>query len=424
MSRRRRGRSVARFLGPAAPAFIAALALGGCGSTSHQMLPGNRIRGHRLTIYSSLPLVGPSAAGARTVLNGERLALAQAGGHVGSYGIELRPLDDATPQRLGWDPGQTTLNANLVLKDPTTIGYLGDLDSGATAVAIPLLNRVGIPAISPTSTAVGLTTDGPDAQPGEPAKYYPTGKRTFVRLSPDDALQARVQVRLQRNQGCTRTLVLDDGKFDGYDAATSFVLAARSARLHATGPVDFDPRATDYRSLLLGFVPIHPDCVLVSAAPESHAALLVTQIATVLPRARIFGTGALAQPGFTSPAEGGLAVSLDARMLLTVPAPARGTATRLFEAAYGTRFGPVGPYSFYGFEAMRLLLAAITAATEGGRQEPERSDVVSALMSAQVQASVLGPFTVDSTGATTLDVYNIDEVAGGELSRWRTVTAP
>lgn len=422
MSRGGSGHRAGRWAVVAVLGLAVALGLAGCGSG--RRLVGNRIAGHTLTIYSSLPLRGLSAVGARSVLDGQRLALAQAGGHVGDYGIQLKVLDDTTPPRGGWDPGQTTLNVNLVLKDPSTIGYLGDFNSGATAVAIPLLNRLGIPTISPTSTAVGLTSPGPEAAPGEPAKYYPTGKRTFVRLAPDDTLAARVQARLQLREGCTRTLVLDDGRFDGYDAATAFALAARSAGLHILGPVGYDPRGTDYRSLLLGFVPRGINCVFLSAAPESHAALIATQMAAVMPRVQIFGPAGLAQPGFTSPAENGLATSLDGRMWLTVPAPGSGPAARSFAAAYASQFGPVTPYAYYGFEAMRMLLAAIGVATRGGHHVPERSQVIAALLGMHVPDSAVGPFTVHPNGSTTLDRFDVYRLSGGRLVRNETVSAP
>ena len=166
---------------------------------------------------------------------GARLALAEARGHVGEYRIALKVLDDATVARGGWDPGQTTINAKVAVLDPTTIAYLGELNSGASAVSIPPLNRAGIPQVSPTSTAVGLTTSAPGAFPGEPQKYYPSGIRTFARVVPNDTVQAVAQVRVQKSMGCTRTYVLDDDEVDGADAARSFALAAQSAGLRLVG---------------------------------------------------------------------------------------------------------------------------------------------------------------------------------------------
>ncbi len=161
-------------------------------------------------------------------------------------GSSLRALDDSTAQRGAWDPGKTTENAHVAITDLSTIAYIGDFNSGASAVSIPLLNRVGIPQISPTNTAVGLTAADAGAAPGEPAKYYPTGIRTYARVVPNDAVQARVQVELQKSLGCRRPYVVDDGEVDGEDLALSYQLAARSQGLHVLGVQAFQRRATDY----------------------------------------------------------------------------------------------------------------------------------------------------------------------------------
>lgn len=202
--------------------------LTGCGSGA-KTPAGDQIKGTTLTIYSSGPQNGASRGAAGAVLSGEQLALADVHDRIGKYRIVLKALNDSTPQRREWDPGQTSTNAHTALADPTTVGYLGEFNSGASAVSIPLLNRLGVAQISPTSTAVGLTSAGAGASPGEPDKYYPTGVRTFVRIVPNDAVQAAAQVALQLRQGCRSTFVLDDGEVDGQDTATTFAVAAQRA---------------------------------------------------------------------------------------------------------------------------------------------------------------------------------------------------
>src|SRR5947207_6472661 len=109
------------------------LVLGGCGGAPE----ANRIPGKRLVIYMSSPLHGASNATARAEVNAARLALAESGGRVGKYLVQLKVLDDSTPQSDGWDPSQTSVNARLAAADPATIGYLGELNSGASAISIP-----------------------------------------------------------------------------------------------------------------------------------------------------------------------------------------------------------------------------------------------------------------------------------------------
>ncbi len=401
--------------------LLTASAIGGCGSND---AAANRIPGQSLTIYSSVPLHGASRFNAQAVVNGEQLALSQARGHVGRYRIVLKPLDDSTPQSDGWDPGQTTVNARLAIQDPTTIGYLGELNSGASAVSIPLLNRLGIPQISPTSTAVGLTSGAAGAAPGEPQKYYPTGIRTFARVVPNDAVQASVQVRLQQSLGCRKTYVVDDGEVDGEDLADSFGLVARSAGLHVLGVQAFEPRATSYAPLAASVAKAGADCVLISSLTESGAPLLVRQIAAAMPDAKIFGSAALAESTFTDQAEGGIPVTLDRRVLLTSPvlSPVAGpAAARAFYAAYQRRYGPPQPYAIFGYEAMSLMLDALTRASDDGRDSVLRSRVVRALLDTRDRPSVLGTYSIVPSGDTTIRRYGVYRVLDGSLLYWKAM---
>ena len=50
---------------------------------------------------------------------------------------------------------------------------------------MPILNKAGIPQISPSNTGAGLTTDKPGSgRQGAPEKYYPAGERTYARVVP------------------------------------------------------------------------------------------------------------------------------------------------------------------------------------------------------------------------------------------------
>jgi branched-chain amino acid transport system substrate-binding protein len=400
---------------------LLAVAIGGCGSKD---AVANRIDSAMLTIYSSGPLRGPSRPNAQAVLNGEELALAQARGQVGRYRIRLRTLDDSTPPRDEWDPGKTTVNAHIVLQDPTTIGYIGDFNSGATAVSIPLLNRLGIPQISASSSAVGLTSDAAGAAPGEPQKYYPTGIRTFARVVPNDTVQATVQVNLQRSLGCRKTYVLEDGEVDGEDMASSFGLVARSAGLKVVSVQEFPPRATSYAPLAKSVSQSGANCVLISALTESGAPLLARQIGAVMPLVQIFGSAGVAESTFVDPAAGGIPLWLDSRVMVTAPAvgPSAGPASaKAFYAAYERRYGPAQPFAIFGYEAMRLMLNAISRATDGGRRPVLRSRVLAEIFATRDRDSVLGTYSITRTGDTTIRRYGVWRVIDGGLSFWKSM---
>src|SRR3954454_1269456 len=115
-----------------------------------------------LHIYSSLPLQGASAAQTRDAVRGIRLALDQAGGKAGAFDILYRSLDDSTAVAGNWDPLECDRNGRRAGRDPATILYIGEFNSGCSAISIPVLNRKNIPQISPSNTYNGLTT----AEPG------------------------------------------------------------------------------------------------------------------------------------------------------------------------------------------------------------------------------------------------------------------
>jgi branched-chain amino acid transport system substrate-binding protein len=412
----RKGKLIAMLAG-------AVVGLAGCG-TKHAV--ANQIPGETLTIYSSVPLHGASSVSGQAVLNGAQLALDQFGRRIGRYRIVLRPMDDSNPKRGSWDPGQTTINAHQAIKDTTTIGYLGEFNSGASAISIPLLNRVGIPQISPASTAVGLTSNAIGAAPGEPAKYYPTGIRTFARVVPSDAVEASVQVQLQQESGCMNTYILDDGEFDGDDAEASFQLAAKAAHLRLAGVQTFDPRVKDYRPLAAAVAKTGADCVLISAITDDNAVLLTKQIAAALPDAKLFGTAGLAESTFANPEQGGIPHAIDSRILITA-APLGPTVSPLagqaFYAKYRARFGQPEPYAIFGYEAMNVMLSAIVRATDDGTLAARRSKVRTAIFATHGRRGAVGTYSIQRDGDTTLKRYGVYRIVDGQLRFWKEIDA-
>lgn len=366
---------------------------------------------------------GASGVTARAVVAGEALALSQIGGRIGKYTIVLRSLDDSTAQRGTWDPGQTTVNARTAAQDRTTIGYIGDLNSGASAVAIPVLNRVGIPEISPASTAIGLTSSSPGASPGEPQKYYPTRVRTYARVMPNDAVQADVQVKLQRAAGCKKTFVVEDGEVDGEEMATSFQLAARAAGLDVVGVQSFERNAVDYRPFAASIAQTGADCLLISAITDSGAVAVTRELAATMPKALIFGSDGLAETTYTEPERGGIPTSLDSRVLLTAaaPGPAPEPAAQAFYTAYGRSYGVPEPDAIYGYEAMSLLLNAISRATHSGHRAARRTEVREAIFQTRDRSSALGTYSIDRNGDTTIRRYGVYKIVAGRLSFWKEV---
>src|ERR1051325_372941 len=54
------------------------------------------------------PLQGDNRAQSESVVNGEKLALQEAGGKVGKYAVKYVSLDDSTAATGKWEPGATS----------------------------------------------------------------------------------------------------------------------------------------------------------------------------------------------------------------------------------------------------------------------------------------------------------------------------
>src|SRR4051812_21059351 len=105
--------------------------MGGCGAQNPAEATGNQ-----LAIYSSLALQGPTAKVSQEIVNGERLALSQAGGRAGSFRVGYVSLDDSDPRNGRVDPGVTAANAKIAAQDTGTIAYIGE-ERSAPAGGVP-----------------------------------------------------------------------------------------------------------------------------------------------------------------------------------------------------------------------------------------------------------------------------------------------
>jgi branched-chain amino acid transport system substrate-binding protein len=395
-------------------------ALAGCGGGSASSA---RISGHRLTIYASLPEQGQWSSEALAVRRGSELALAQVHAAVGKYRISYVVLDDSTAKAQTWVPGLIATNAQAAAADKTTIGYLGEFNPDASAISIPVLNRAGIPQISPADGAAGLTSAPVGGFPGEPEKYYPTGARTFARVIPSDSVEAVAQVDLQLQHGCAKTYLLDDGSVYGTDLASMFQHDAEISGLKIAGSQGYDPTASSYASVASSVAATGADCVFLSAIAESHAAAVTAAVAAALPQARIFGADGVADGAYLDAAAGGISSSLDHRVYVTMaplPQSAYPPAGRAFFATYKKLYGSVQPYAIYGYAAMTLMLRAIDRATDHGRRVADRAKVLRAIFATRDRHSVLGTYSIERNGNTTLGRYGAYRVVGGRLVFLRT----
>jgi branched-chain amino acid transport system substrate-binding protein len=396
-------------------AIALAAGLAACGGSSGGS-SGGSVSGSTLTIYSSLPLQGASRVQGAATVNGAKLALQQAGGKVGKYKVVYKSLDDSTAQAGKWDPGQTSTNARKAASDKTTIAVIGEFNSGASAISIPILNRAGIGQISPSNTAVGLTSNAAGAEPGEPNKYYPTGKRTYVRVVPRDTVQGAADASVMKADGCKKPFVVNDKEVYGAGLATNAVDSLKAQGIPSLGNIGWDPKAANYRSVASSIKAKGTDCVFISGIVNNNAVQLTKDLAAAMPNAKILGPDGVCTATYTDPKQGGIPASLASRVQCTVATldPAKyPPAGKQFFAQYKKAYPGTepDPYAIYGYESMSLALDAIKRAGDNGNN---RQDVINALFDTKNRQSVLGTYSIDKDGDTSITDYGLYKIVNGQ----------
>jgi branched-chain amino acid transport system substrate-binding protein len=394
----------ARWLCLAAVVFAPLLA--GCGGVG--VSGASSALGNQLVIYSSLPLQGQSGGASEEIVNGEKLALSDAAGHVGQFKISYVSLDDSSPTSGQWDPGVTATDAKTAAQDTGTIAYLGEYNSPATAVSLPLINAAGILQVSPGSPYVGLTSSL-DAGQDEPERFYPSGKRNFARLQPGDPAQAAAQVELMRRLlGVKKIYVLNDQ--DPFEIPLAQIVAgdAKRAGIRVAGN---DSLATTPGAVFTGevekIVASGAQAVFFAGGDGTGTVALWKQLHSADPHLWLLGSSTMASEAFTSQIG-----SSAASTYLTTPMLPAGLYPRSAQRVlsdYRRHFtGEAGPYALYGYEAMSAVLDAIRAA---GSQGNDRQTVIDKFFAMKRRDSVIGRYSIEANGETTLSSYGVDRVA-------------
>jgi branched-chain amino acid transport system substrate-binding protein len=381
--------------------------------------------GGTVNVYSSLPLQGASRPQTTAMVEGIKLALEQRGGKAGSTTVKYTSLDDSTAQAGTWTPEATQANARKVAQDDAAVAYIGEFNSGASAVSIPLLNEVPVAQVSPANTYVGLTSDEPGSEPGEPEKFYPTGERNYLRIVPKDTIQAAALATLMKEDGCKKAYILNDKEVYGAGLARNIEGSAKDIGLDVAGNEGIDPKAPNFRSQAATMKSAGVDCFVFSGITANGAVQLFKDVAAALPDAKLYGPDGVAESGFSDPAEGGIPENVASRVKVSVATlspdeyPPDG---RKFFSDFEKKYGEKNPdpYAIYGYEAMDLVL---DACEELGDKCSDKQAMIDALFDTKGRESVLGVYDIDENGDTTLTDYGIYSIKGGELQYDQTIKA-
>jgi branched-chain amino acid transport system substrate-binding protein len=366
-------------------------------------------RATRATVYVSLPLATRSGDAARDLAAAARLAFADHHSRAGGARLRLRVLSDADPRTGRWSPSRARANALLAARDRTAIGYIGDASSGATASALSVLNRAGILTVSPSSTAVELTTD---------RRFRPSGRRTFARVVPNDFHQANGLARSMRRAGVSRVFVVRDGEDFGRGLTQAFAAAAPHQGLRVVGRAGVPGRAAGRERLAARNARSCADGMLIAGLAQNGARPLLRAVAQAAPTVKLFGGDGLADdPAFLAGARDD---GFEALLHLTSPAmlpdtlPASGQD--VFRRVWSTTGRQPDAYAVYGYEAMNALLDSADRARVARRSlTGARRATVDAFFAIRNRRSPVGTYSITRHGDSSLVHYGEFTVRDGRI---------
>jgi len=363
-----------------------------------------------LTIYSSLPLQGPDRARSRDMVNAIKLALKEAGGKVGPFTVTYVSLDAAQPGARTWSGDKVLDNARQAVRDLNAIAYIGDRDSAATALSVPLTNEGHVLQVSPSSTYDGLTRAS--RRQGEPDRFYPSGERTFGRVVPADHVQAAALLGYMKVLGARSLALLADREIYGGGLADEVEKAAERQNITVEHLGRIDALKDDLSKPARKVAETKADAFLFAGTTDTGAAGIFRAVAAAAPDMRLFGPAAVADHAFAD----ALPAAVQRRMHVTtsalpprlLPASARAFRDR-FRAAFG--HAPE-PEALQAYEAANAVLHSIRAAGEKGNN---RRAVTDAFFSIRDRESVLGRYSIDRFGDTSLSRYAGNRLGDSEF---------
>ena len=394
----------------------------GCGGAGGGREGGGE-EGSTAKIVSDFPRQGANRFQTMTMVNAIKLAIGQRDGKAGNVTIEYESLDDATAQTGQWDAAKCAENAQKAAQDEEITGWIGPFNSGCAAVQIPILNEAHLGMISPSNTYVGLTKPG--GKPNEPEKYYPTGERNYARVIVTDDKQGQAGAKLMQEEGWESVYILDDKETYGKGIADQLQQTAEDLGIEILGREGIDGSAANYGSLMNKIAQTDPDAIYFGGIIENDADQLVKdkvgagmsneEVAFIVP-AGVYVDTYLSQGG---DAAEGTWVTFGG-----LPEGELSAEGQEFVKTYQQKYDDeIQPYTPYAYEAANVMLDAIERASEeAGGDVPDRQAVLEQIFATEDYKGVLGTWSFDEDGDTTLTELSILKVEGGKFQLDRTLS--
>ena len=345
-----------------AVAITGALALAACGSSTGG---GSGSSGKTVVIGTDMPLQGSSKDSSDATNQAIQLYLDQIGSKVGDYTIELKQYDDSTAAAGKWDQGQCTKNATDHVANANEIAVMGTYNSGCAKIIVPILNQdpTGpMLMVSQANTNPGLTKTW---DPGEPQKYYPTGKRNYARVVTTDDNQGRAAAQfMAKDVMVKKCYILNDNETYGLGVAQSFAAEAPKVGIEIIGNEAWDAKQPNYTALFQKIKGLGADCVYLAGIFDNNGGQLIKDKVAVL--GDNTAVALMGPDGFTGFPElnklpEGQGMYLSFPGLTNDDLRKQGGAAAKLLDAYKAKYGadPATSYALYGVAAVQVILQAL-----------------------------------------------------------------
>ncbi len=359
---------------------LLAVAVAGCTSNGAGS-SGVTVSGKTLTIYlSDAPSTQPQVA--QDVLAAEQLAFPQSQPSVGGFTLRTKVLH-----------GRISDQARTAIQDQTAIAYLGEVVPHSSYASLGITNALDLLQVSPTDTALELTQPSP-VVPGSPGIYYESfGSygQTFARVVPTTAQEAKAQLQEMQTLGVTKLYISDDGSAYG-------ATVANAVKHDVSG------------SITLADSLSAADGAFYGTSSPTAAARFFARAGSSTSSLKLFAPSALDDPTLASTLSGAGNLYISAPGFLEQNLTPEGSSfVSQFTATYHR--APV-PQAIFGYEAMSAVLAVLR---EAGAQANTRSTVVHDFLAIRNRQSVLGTYSIDSTGDTSIAPFVFSRLRQGKL---------
>jgi branched-chain amino acid transport system substrate-binding protein len=360
-----------------------AAALAGCSSTgASSSASAVTAKGTTLDIYLSEP--PHPTAGQQDMIDAEQLAFQQDKA-AAEHAYQLAAIVVDKPE--------LSDNARTAIQDKSAIAYLGELAPGDSEQTVGITNALDLLTVSPADTALELTEATP-AIANAPNLYYEslsTYGHTFARVVPTSGQEATFDAQAIAAAGGP-LYIASDGSDYGRALADALTTAAAGIKL----PVTKSESAAK--------------AIFYAGASPSAAAKQFDSWATAVPAAKLYGSSALDSPVFTD----SLSATARARTQISVPGvkpseldAAANTFRTDFDATYHHE---PSAEAIFGYAAMAAVLHVITQA---GSNADDRETVIKDFLSIKQLPSVLGPYSINKNGNTSLSSFVMLAPSGG-----------